>query len=342
MTGSRVLFRTGGSAFRGLGHVRRCLSLADALRHRGVSSIFRVHGGGALVDFVEAHGFEAAPAMGVDIKDAHRTRDLADALTAGMILADSYDFEAGYLAQLRPAAGSVAAIDDLNSGPFAVDLVINGALGAERWTYRGGTGTRFLLGAGYALLRPEFAEVPPDHRRQTGRVFVTTGGSDPHELTHRLTRWALAAGAHQVDAVIGPLVPTAEIDRTRAAGGDTVTVHRDPADIRGLMLAADVAISGGGQTLYELAATATPVVAVRTADNQRANIEALSAAGAILPAGAVDEPHVDVRVQALLQELLDDADRRSGLGLAGRQAVDGGGADRVAEVIGKILEGGRC
>jgi UDP-2,4-diacetamido-2,4,6-trideoxy-beta-L-altropyranose hydrolase len=342
MTGSGVLFRTGGSAFRGLGHVRRCLSLAEALRRDGLSSIFRVHGGPALVDFIEAQGFEGAPAAGIDLADAHQTRDLADALAAGMIVADSYDFEAEYLDLLRPAAGRVAVVDDLNSGPFTADLVVNGALGAEGRTYRGGPDTTFLLGADYALLRAEFAEVPRDPGGQTGRVLVTAGGSDPHELTHQLTRWALAAGARHVDAVIGPLVSLAEIDRTRAAGGDAVTVHHDAPDIRGLMLAADFAISGGGQTLYELAATATAAIAIRTADNQRANLEALSAAHAIVTAGAVDDPHLDVQVQTLVRQLLADAGRRRELGLAGRHAVDGRGAIRVAKVIGTMLEGRRC
>jgi len=340
MTRPRVLFRTGGSAFRGLGHVRRCISLADALRRREIDSIFRLHGDAALIEFVAAQGFEAASADGVDIEDAARTRDQADGLRAAMIVADSYDFEVGYLDHLRSPRGPVVAIDDLNDGPFTVDLVINGALGAERRDYRGAAQTKFLLGARYALLRAEFAE-PPRRAEEGGRVLVLAGGSDPNALTHRLTTWALGAGGRRVDAVIGPLVPSAERDRTRAAG-DAVRVHRDPPDMRSLMLAADVAISGGGQTLYELAATATPAIAIQTADNQRANLEALAAANAIVKAGAFDDAELGERVRALLTDLLDQPERRRALGEAGRRAVDGRGSIRVAEVIGSMVESRRC
>ena len=108
------------------------------------------------------------------------------------------------------------------------------------------------------------------------------------------------------------------------------------------MLAADVAISGGGQTLYELAATATPAIAIQTADNQRANLEALAAANAIVKAGAFDDAELGERVRALLTDLLDQSERRRALGEAGRRAVDGRGSIRVAEVIGSMVESRRC
>ena len=43
-------------------------------------------------------------------------------------------------------------------------------------------------------------------------------------------------------------------------------------------------------TLHELAATATPIVAVSTAGNQRPNFDAFERAGAALGAGAAGDP----------------------------------------------------
>ncbi len=49
----------------------------------------------------------------------------------------------------------------------------------------------------------------------------------------------------------------------------------DDYGMRDVMLSSDVAISAGGQTLYELARTGTPTVAVSVADNQKKNVEAM-------------------------------------------------------------------
>ena len=341
MTAQRVLIRTGGGALRGLGHVRRCLSLAEALHGAGVESSFRVHGGAQVAALIRGLGFETEPSAGTDLADAEATRQAAVTLGAGMIIADSYDFEHGYIERLRTRGVRIAVLDDLNAAPLPVDLLINGAIGAERLPYRGAT--KYLLGARYALLRPGFDAEPARGAPGNGRVLVTAGGSDPHHVTARFAACAGAAGAMQIDAVVGPL---ADVDERIAAGmtreSTPVTVHRDPADYRELMLAADVAVSGGGQTLYELAACATPAVAVLTADNQRANIEGLSGAGAVVAAGAVGDADLDERVTRMVADLLSDSARRVAMGSAGRQAVDGQGARRVAAAIRTMLEDGAC
>jgi spore coat polysaccharide biosynthesis predicted glycosyltransferase SpsG len=162
-------------------------------------------------------------------------------------------------------------------------------------------------------------------------------------MTGRFVTCAAAAGAVEIDAIVGPLAAHDASVTTRTTGESArVTVHRDPADYRSLMLAADLAVSGGGQTLYELAACATPAVAILIADNQRANIDGLSGAGAVVAAGAAGDADLDERVTGTVAHLLNDPARRLGMGSSGRRAVDGQGAQRVASVIRTLLEGGVC
>jgi spore coat polysaccharide biosynthesis predicted glycosyltransferase SpsG len=112
-----------------------------------------------------------------------------------------------------------------------------------------------------------------------------------------------------------------------------VVIHRDPPDVRGLMLGADVALCAGGQTTYELAATGTPAIAVQVAANQAGNLRGLEAAGALVWAGSVEDADLGDRVMAALAALAGDGARRAAMSRAGRALVDGKGIERVAEAL---------
>jgi UDP-2,4-diacetamido-2,4,6-trideoxy-beta-L-altropyranose hydrolase len=110
-------------------------------------------------------------------------------------------------------------------------------------------------------------------------------------------------------------------------------LHEDPKEIRELMLSCDVALTGGGQTVYELAATATPAVAIRLFENQTGNLQAMSREDALLWPGDASDRDLRTRVVHALRSLDADPTRRSALGTRARLLVDGRGASRVARVL---------
>ena len=96
---------------------------------------------------------------------------------------------------------------------------------------------------------------------------------------------------------------------------------------------ADVAVSGGGQTLFELLYCGVPTIAIRLADNQRPNIDALAKLGCIRDAGcAGDVGWLDV-IEAGLDQLLNDAAARRPMAKAAMALCDGRGAERVSAEI---------
>jgi spore coat polysaccharide biosynthesis predicted glycosyltransferase SpsG len=103
--------------------------------------------------------------------------------------------------------------------------------------------------------------------------------------------------------------------------------------MRRLMLEADLAISGGGQTTFELAATGVPTVAIRMAKNQTLTLETLAEAGALVRGGDAEDPALAASVTAALETLLEDGDRRAAMSRRAREAVDGRGVLRVASEV---------
>jgi len=307
-----LAFRPDIGAGAGLGHLRRCLSLAIALRKQGFDSVFEVDEDGGMI---ATAGFAAGEAKG-----------------ACAYVVDSYRATVGDLARLGRDGVKVIVIDDLADRPLAVDLVINPGIGAETLEYPGARNTG--LGIEYALLRPEFADEPNRIHPPIGRrLLITMGGSDPRDLTAQLVSALAKRGFEAMDVIVGPFFGNIDTLVDTARRWPAVMLLNNPSDIRGLMLRADLALTAGGQTIYEIAATATPAAAVEIAPNQRRNLEGFLRCGAIVSVGSAEEPGIVKRAEDALVVLAADRERRATLGRSGRHLVDGRGADRAATRI---------
>ena len=333
----RVAVRTDAGPDIGLGHVRRCLTLAGALRELGVESLFAFAGEPRARERLEASDFETVPVE--PARDLAFTIEHCRAHQARVIVVDSPSIGTAYLTALTAAGLRVIVIDDLADHELPVDLVVNASAGAERLQYRGVPSTRFLLGPRYVLLRPQFghsgARSVPDRAR---RVLVTVGGGDPMDLTSRLVAWTTRAlGAVEQDVVVGPFTARSETLRVAVeAAGGRVVLHEDPKDIVALMLASDMALCGGGQTAYELAATGTPALAIRLAENQTLNLTALAEAGTLAWVGDAGDADLEAKIAPALAGLADDPMRRARMSRQGRALVDGRGAGRVARAVADL------
>jgi spore coat polysaccharide biosynthesis predicted glycosyltransferase SpsG len=330
-----VIFGTTGGSQAGLGHVRRCLTLAGALAGRGFASEFVVEGEPAVAAWVADAGYPSyivAPGHPLAPAVARALRERS----ACAAVVDSYDVPTAGFRALLATGATIVAVDDLADRELPVHVVVNGGVDAERLDYRGLAETRYLLGTDYVLLRPEFGT---DAGRVTGpvveRVLVAIGGGDPWRLLPRLVAWTRSAlPAVEIAVLASPLSDAGGLASDgNHPGPGRVVVHRDPPDVRGLMLGADLALCAGGQTTYELAATGTPALAIQVAANQAGNLRGLAGAGALVCLGAADDAGLEDRVKAALGALAGDPIERARMSQAGRALVDGRGAERVADAL---------
>jgi spore coat polysaccharide biosynthesis predicted glycosyltransferase SpsG len=101
-----------------------------------------------------------------------------------------------------------------------------------------------------------------------------------------------------------------------------------------LIASADVAVTAGGSTMWELAALGIPFVSIVVADNQRQSALAMAKYGfpSIDAAGDLERA-----LPGLLNRILPDAAQRGTLSDVGRQLVDGKGAARVCAEIFRLV-----
>src|SRR5262249_61873295 len=108
---------------------------------------------------------------------------------------------------------------------------------------------------------------------------------------------------------------------------DGVQALAAPDSLFDQQLAADLVISGGGQTMLEAAACGTPCISLVLAENQREQTLRLASSGAVV---LVDPPDVD-RILVAIDEL--DPAARQELRRRPQDAGDGYGALRMAHPL---------
>jgi UDP-2,4-diacetamido-2,4,6-trideoxy-beta-L-altropyranose hydrolase len=329
----RVVFLTVGGAQIGLGHVRRCLALGKALASEGARIAFVVSPDADVARIVERAEFpvvqrawESEPSVACAV---------ARELGADIVVVDAYVARTEHFEALRPLVSQLVAIDDTAERQLPVDVVVNVGAGTEALPYRVPAGATLLLGSRYALVDPVHATPPARvHLARVERVLVTLGGSaHPEALRAVVAAVDAAVDGARLDVVLGPFGGAATIDGAARPGRNRVTTHGHVPQMEPLMRAADLAVTGAGVTLYELAATATPAVMVMTEPNQARNVATFESAGAALFAGPASAPDLGARVGAAVTRLSGDRGARAALGAAGRGLVDGQGAARVAREL---------
>ena len=103
-----------------------------------------------------------------------------------------------------------------------------------------------------------------------------------------------------------------------------------------LMAWADIAISAGGSTNWELAFMGLPSIVITIAENQKAIAAELDRQGVIINLGWHRNVNVE-QIGLFLGELIGDRAKREIMSNRGRELVDGNGASRVvSEMIGML------
>ncbi len=311
----------------GLGHAMRGIGLARSLKAMGREVVFLVE--------PSLEGVLSEQGMSVRVGPASPESLWLEAEQAGAraLVADSYRLDPCTLAARRPSGMVLACFDDKADRELPVDLVINGAPGAIKLAYRTGATTRLLLGPDYQIVRPDFL-VPParDYKQLPANVLVTLGGDDLLGIADRLLEALQDWAAHQapdfvIDFIVGPF-----FQRVPAAGPN-VQLHRHPPDMPRRIRTADLAITAGGQTLYELACSGVPTVALCVGEDQLVNLASLEERGSLISVGWAKGEAWLLSLKQAMTRLMQDPEERQRLGTAGRAVLDGQGANRIAHEL---------
>ena len=272
---SKLLFRADGNAQIGLGHVMRCLALANMLSGEFPMRFALVEPAPEICSLLIQNGMEVIELVDSDNREAFLSLIEPDDL----VVLDGYSFDTAYQDEVRSHARKLVYIDDLNRAYQVADVVINHAGGVAQTDYKAEPYTQFCLGPHYALLRPEFLRSagavdssegfgPPP---TDGPIFVSMGGGDLFNTSLQVLEAILETGiTSPVRVVLGPFHPDrAAIEAFQSQLSNlTILQNLTAKQMADELHQCSLAITACSTIAYEVCAINRPLIAVVTADNQ--------------------------------------------------------------------------
>ena len=137
---------------------------------------------------------------------------------------------------------------------------------------------------------------------------------------------------NRIDVVCGRYYTKCNFLRKEYAEYTNIKVWQAVNNIEEFMMNADVAISAGGTTLYELCACGTPTISYAMADNQLNSVINFQKKGIIDYAGDIRTDNVTDKINELLKSV-SLAEMRKIKSEKMRKIIDGRGAFRIAEKL---------
>ena len=342
-----ILIRCDGSPEIGIGHVMRCLALADEIHAQNCNICFAMRKGPLGIQMVQEKGFKV-----ITSDETCQVFDYGEWLNGCVRKADAraivFDVRDGLsrtvVKELRNNGILIVTIDDPEDKRLEADLAFYPPVPqVKRMNWTGFTG-KLYAGWEWVILRPEFAAwrkkqdgiSPPPLTRypSSPRILVTTGGSDPAGLILKALQALnmLSADFHAM-IVLGPgFVHHDSLKELLCHAEYKYTILENVTDMVSVMAQADMAIASFGVTAYELAVMGVPSIYLCLTEDHAESASAFTSAGIALSFGI----HHNVDSLAIYQNIRNLFYKKDDQIAMTRQAtnkVDGQGSERIAGII---------
>jgi len=342
-TGGLALIHCNGGGTYGYGHLKRCLTLARALRDReGFGVVFALNGDGPAASTLMDAGFETKVLSGLG--KAHLLNTLIAAKQPDILISDGGDtLTRASLARLNEKVAVTAVIDDGTDRRLAASFAYYPPVPQVRKFSWQGAATQVRVGWEWALLGFDSSKYSmPVFRNGNSRpnVVVSMGGSDPLDLT-RLAACALSkiSAPFKARFVIGPgFRNSLRLMREIDAMSPNFETVQGVSDLGSEFAAADLALVTFGVTAYELAALGVPALYVALTDDHALSASSFADAGMGIVLGLGRGLRVEEIARAVWQLIVDE-DRRRDMCAASLNTVDGRAGERIAaDLVAALAE----
>jgi UDP-2,4-diacetamido-2,4,6-trideoxy-beta-L-altropyranose hydrolase len=321
--------RADASATIGVGHIMRCIVIADELARCGVPTTFLCS---EITQWAQAqvrdHGHSVV--MLTVGTDAMATVAACETLGAKLLLVDHYELKTDWCEAVVGAGIRLCAVDDLAEVSRPAELLVDPGLGRRAADYSVliPPSAICLTGMEFGLLRPEFALMrhrKPVMKKGAKHIVISMGGSDPMGQS-LVCLEALDGNADiRITVVLTSGAPHLEAVQARVGVMQTPTILLiDHGEMAELLASADLAIGASGGSALERCVLGVPSLLSVQAENQRVNAEYLAEVGAVEL--MADASGLRKQIDALLR----DPDRLQDMANAAEKLCDGRGGARVA------------
>lgn len=255
----KILIRVEGYKEIGLGHIYRMLLLANRLIDHEL--LFVLHDGADMgIRLIAAYNYRLKT-----FRDSDGLAAILREYSPDIVINDILDTSAEYILTLKEQRVFVVNFEDLGTGAQYADIVIN-ALYSEKYPSH-----NHYWGKDYYCLRDEFYLTKPKEIAPMVRnILISFGGTDSNDYTRRVFRILKRLSLENLKIVVIAGLGYGYMELLQEEAREVaqeVQILQDIHYISKYMSEADVAVTSGGRTVYELASLGVPTIVL--AQNER-------------------------------------------------------------------------
>ena len=333
-----ILFRTSGGKAKGkqlgLGHVYRCLNLANQIKFHKIFFLLEDYGGAKEIflqnGYKNINKLKRNLSLNSDIKNSIK---IIKKHKIDILIVDKYNLPVSYVKKLRKHT-KIVLVSDLRKINYPADLVINGFIGFSNQITTNKYGTMCLLGPKYQILSQKFLKIPIMKKKNYG-LIATFGGYDENNIVEILLNELLKLN-HRIKTkvILGPATTkNKKISMLEKKLSKSLTIKKITKNMHDEIVTAKYGICSGGITTYEFASLKIPFAIVCQVKHQIKTAHEWEKRGIALNLGLVNNKiHTKIR-----DFLLSISEKKSApLILKHRSIVDRLGSKRVSKQILKL------
>jgi len=326
----KVFIITEGSKNVGFGHITRCLSLNQAFEVRKITPALIINGDNTIKDLLKGVNYQVINWLDEKSRLFKKVKD------ADIAIIDSYLADISFYNTLSDLVRLAVYIDDNKRLDYPKGVVVNGSIHAEELNYSKKDGIKYLLGHKYIPLRKEFWKVPEKKiKGKIESIMITFGGDDVRNMTPKILEFLRENYPElKKNVIVGKAFQNIGEIKKNADKNTNVIYYPDVNKIKKVMLESDIAISAGGQTLYELARVGIPAIGICVAENQLRNVKGWEKTGFLEYVGWYNRDDILEKIKDAVECLKDVKVRKSKSKIA-KKIVDGKGNLRIVDKVVK-------
>lgn len=331
-----IYIRTDMNRIIATGHIMRCLAIADAAKTLLEDTTFILSDEQA-EDYIKDKGYRTivlhTPWDNME-SELSIIEELIKRENIRTLFIDSYQVTDSYLKALSKIT-RVVYLDDLNAFSYPVAGIVCYASYWKKFEHsKNYPNTGLLLGTKYAPLRDAFTKVAPKQiKEKVESILLLSGGTDEYQILENVLKSLDLNEFLEITVICGRYYREYETLVARYRVWENVHIYQSVNDIENYMKQADLAISAGGTTLYELCACGTPTISFAIADNQLENVHQFDEDGVIAYAGDIRCDDVVSNVVKLVRKYSKDKTHREYRSKKMQSLIDGQGAYRIAKAL---------
>tara|TARA_B100000315_G_scaffold174346_1_gene162762 strand:+ start:229 stop:1212 length:984 start_codon:yes stop_codon:yes gene_type:complete len=317
-----ILFRTKGSHKQGMGDVTSSLALAGEFRGKGHEISFIINKNDGVIHLIEKNGFDYS--IGESLDEIIQCIEGRQNDVSVLIQLNTPEEEALIF---KNNSGMLVTIDDTGPSAKMADMRFNVLYPIED----------SYTGFEYITLSSVFQKKHTNNRvikETVDNILVLQGGSDTYGFIPKIVKALFDIPENiSMNVIIGPnFTHDRELDQVLQKAARKFNIIRDISDLSDLMLMADVAITAGGISLFELACLSVPAIVICGERFEEETAQRFQDEGFGINLGFGRDVNED-DIRKAIGKLAGDYELRLRMSEAGRDIIDGKGSERIAAEI---------